>query len=452
MRVASTQMVYRYQKQLNNSYEQQMKLMEQADGSKLHRASDDSTGYSKYLRYQNSLTENSQYQDNVDTGISWMNTADNAMVNMKDILTTLKEKTVQAANEGTNTDEDLAAIAKEFTAKVNELVSLGNTQQGDRYMFAGQSDLTQPFVISSEKYNRGLAKTLDDPQAAFFSNSDSTGTFTQMLTLTGSDGLEYYVNTLTGAVYDSNYMAEGYKDTIAAGYTTVEEADAAGESTSVGTLSDFNGVDGAVSKYFDKNGVLTSDGESWSATITNSDGEEVTLSFASVNQYIVQYNGDSNYISMVKRNGTTDPTADSVNVTGQDIFGSNIFDDGNSGNQNAITNAASGAAMLNDLLTVSAKLEAGDSRWMMSDGITVADKAHETVIKAQAKAAARKNVYDSVAEMLDNQKVTVTDDISKVSDTDVAELAVDLMEMQTIYNLSLSVGSRILPQSLADYL
>ena len=79
MRVSSTQMIGRYQKQLNDSYEDQTKLMEQSDGSKLHRPSDDSVNYSKFLRYQNSDTENDQYQSNVKNGISWMKTADSAM-------------------------------------------------------------------------------------------------------------------------------------------------------------------------------------------------------------------------------------------------------------------------------------------------------------------------------------------------------------------------------------
>ena len=152
----------------------------------------------------------------------------------------------------------------------------------------------------------------------------------------------------------------------------------------------------------------------------------------------------------MKRNGTTDPAADTVNVTGQMLFGSNIFDNVNSGNQ--VNGASSGTAALNDMLMVAAKMDAGDARWLSSDGITATDKAHYQVIEAQTTAAARQNVYDSVSTMLDKQKEVITEDISNASDADVARLAIDLMTMQTIYNMSLSVGSRILPQSLADYL
>ena len=54
--------------------------------------------------------------------------------------------------------------------------------------------------------------------------------------------------------------------------------------------------------------------------------------------------------------------------------------------------------------------------------------------------------------MLVTQNESITSDISDVSSTDVAQLATKLMEYQTIYSLSLSVGSKILPGTLADYL
>lgn len=445
MRVSSTQMIGRYSKQLNDSYEDQAKLMEQSDGSKLHRPSDDSVNYSKFLRYQNTSTENDQYQSNVKNGISWMKTADAAMVNMKDLLTTINEKTIQAATD-TNDQSNIAAIGKDVLAKVQELVSLGNTQQGDRYMFAGQSDLTQPFTISSEKKDRGLTKTLDTPQAAYFeTEADADGNMSQMLELCDSDNNIYYLSTKTGNVYTKDFMEEGYKRRIGDGQTKVVAA-----KDSVGKLSGWN-ASTDVSKYFDKNGVIDATTAPRNLSINLNAGGSISVDFHTIKQYVVTYQGDDKKISMVKRNGTTDPTADTVNVTGQDLFGSDIFDNKNSG-ANYVNGSSSGTAALNDLLQLVAKMEAGDVRWLSSDGITVSDQAHVQVIEAETSAAARQNVYDSVSTMLDKQNEAITEDISNCSDADVAKLAIDLMTMQTIYNMSLSVGSRILPQSLADYL
>ncbi len=433
MRISSTQMVSNYLKQLNNSYNNQTKLMEQSDGSKLHRPSDDSVGYSKYLRYQISDNENSQYQSNVKTAISWMENSDSAMINMKDILTTINGKAQAAANE-TNTTSDLQSIAKEVYAELQELVSLGNTQVGDRYLFAGQSDTTEPFTLSTTKVQRGETYTLSEKQSGFFSDADTSGSLTQLLKLDGSDGSSYYLNTTNGNVYTEDFVKTGYADKISAGQTTVADGD------NVGTITF-----GSVSTYFENTGKINSTGEGTRFSI-NVDGTDVDLTFATVEQQIVSYEGDFKYISMVKQNGSVDPTADTVNATGKDLFGTDIFDDANSGN------TASGSAALNNLLAMYEKLNTGDNHWMGEQGVTIASQAHSIVINAETKMAARQNVYSEVSSMLTTQSETITSDINDVSGTDIAELAVKLMEAQTIYNLSLSVGGRILPSSLADYL
>ncbi|WP_033171348.1 flagellar hook-associated protein FlgL [Selenomonas sp. ND2010] len=441
IRVSSNQMVYGYQKQLNDANTRQTKLLEQGDGSKLHRPSDNSVDYSKYLRYTVSESENSQYQNNVSSALSWMKTSDAALVNMTSIQTTFKEKTVAAANS-TNNASDMAAIAKEMMAEIQELVSLGNTMQGDSYVFGGQKDLTKPFIMSTEEVDRGLAKTLDENQAAFFSGNgavDDSGSMKQMLTLTGSDGNTYYLNTKNGKVFSQDFVENGYKDKMAS-----ESRKEVNDGDEVGTLSGWGGSTD-VAKYFANTGKITADGESFSAAI-GVNGTSVTLKFATVKQQIVTYHGDDKGVSMVKKNGTTEPVADTVNVTGPEIFGTDIFDDPASGNK------ASGAAMLNQMLTVRTKVENADHDWLSKDGQTVADAAHSTTVNTETKLGARQQLYQSVQTMLENQNEIITNDITNVSSTDVAKLAVQLMQEQTIYNMSLSLGGRILPQSLADYL
>ena len=82
VRVSSNQMVYTYKRALNAANARQDKLMEQGDGSKLHRPSDNAADYSKFLRFGTADAENVQYQDNVSTGVSWMKTKDASLVSM----------------------------------------------------------------------------------------------------------------------------------------------------------------------------------------------------------------------------------------------------------------------------------------------------------------------------------------------------------------------------------
>lgn len=440
IRVSSNQMIYNYKKQLNDANARQDKLLEQGDGSKLHRPSDDSVAYTKYLRYDTSQQENEQYQENVSTGVSWMKASDAALVSMTDIQTTFKEKTVAAAN-GDKTNEDMAAIGKEMMAEIQQLVSLGNTQQGDRYLFAGQKDTTQPFSLSEKEVKRGLAKTLSEKASNYFRGNDGAetmGTVRQMLTLTGSDGNTYYLNTRDGHIYTKDFVENGYKQKTASN----ANAFVAPTVDSVGKLDNWSGGTD-VSTYFKNTGEIIDAAANEKYPLS---GNGMKFKFTTIDQKIATYQGDDKYISMTKKNGTTEPTSDTVNVTGQEIWGTDIFDNADSGN------APSGTAMLNEMLTVQKQVVSADFSWLSDDGQTISDQAHATTVTTETKLGARQQLYNSVAKMLDNQNVLIKQDVTDVSAVDVAALATKLMEEQTVYNMSLALGARILPQSLADYL
>lgn len=439
IRMGSMQFMYNYSIALNNAYQDQAKMFEQADGSSLHRASDNPMNYAKLLRYNVNDSENTQYRANIKTASSWMKNSDDVMIHMTEIMQTLKEKSVHAANSD-NIEDDYAAIHKEMIACIQEMVSTANTQWSDRYLFAGQKDLTKPFEMSTKTYERGLAKTLDVSQSSFFdgTSSDYNMDLFQMLELE-KDGATYYLDTENGDIYTKDFVDKGYKEIIAHGYTTLEEAKASDnaavqkliEAGIAGTTENFK-----VSDYF------TNQGRFVNEEIKSVDG----YNFATVTQNIVTYNGDENLISMVKLNGAVDPESDTVNSTGGRMFGRDIFDNEASGNE------PSGTAMLNQLLTVCEKTNNCEILWMSSDGVTITDVAHATMVVEETRIGSRQQLFTSVDVMLERQSDNITEDITNVSGADIAQMATKLMEFTTLYNLALSIGGRILPQSLADYL
>ena len=464
---------------------------------------------------------------------------------------TIVEKTIQAANTY-NTSADFESIAKEMFSSIEEIMSLCNTQQGDRYIFAGQKDITEPFTMSAEEKDRGVAKTLDAAQTKFFKGKPSEGdSFVyQMLALKvrGENGLdvEYCLDTETGYVYTKEFVEEGYKELVTMDYLTVFEAqedttsgkstvaqellaagtanydnpikvsdsgtglevityfDSSHTDTEVFSVSDFFDNKGIVKDYWkevydtstneliatvatsdttydnnssynvietprklvftvperdsegnivttqqaitDDNGdpVLDDNGDPTYKTVTST--TTLRLSFDSIKQRVVTYSGDINSIEIVKHNGATDLVSDVVNVMGEDIFHTDIFDDANSGNK------PSGTAFLNDMISVYNKVLAEDVDWLNSDGVGLSNAAHNSITLSQTTIGARTQLYESVGTMLDSQGTYITDDITNVSGTDVAELATRLMEMTALYNMALSIGGRILPVSLADYL
>lgn len=533
IRMSSLQYMYNYKVGLNKAYQKQAKLFEQSDGSKIHRGSDDAVAYSKLLRYNVTQAENDQYRKDVDTAMSLMKTEDATMINMVEIAKTFAEKTIQAANTY-NTSADFQSIAKELYASIDQIVSLLNTQQGDRYIFSGQKDTTEPYAMSEENYQRGVPKTLDTAQTKFFKGIVSAGDSNvyQMIALTDENNKSYYLDTESGYLYTKEFVDEGYKELMTLDYMTVADShvaaadsdayrhEAVREVIDAGTVcrldSDTYGSDSfTVSSYFDEKGILQTDsdtnplklyltdtttvttysetdtasGNVTSYTITKSSFSDkytvessvvdsggnfvssdvstttsiadytipdtattdtsatvLPLDFKTITQKIVTYSGDAKSISMVKHNGATDMLSDVVNVTGQDMFNFNIFDGEGSGN------SQSGAALLNDMITVYNKILSEDVDWLNSDGVALSNAAHNSMTIAQTTLGARMQLYDSVSTMLTTQSDAITEDITNVSGVDVAELATRLMEMTTLYNMSLSLGGRILPQSLADYL
>ena len=426
MRVSSLMMTGNYLQQLNSAYEKQAKLMEQTDGSSIHRPSDNPVNYTKNMIYNTSLSHNEQYTANVKSAVSWMKSTDSAMINMTDSLKTIVEKTVAAAND--KSTNDATATGDEVQKLVEEIVAQGNSQLGGRYLFSGQMDSTQPFTLSTDLKTRGLAKTLDDTQSAFFNDTAKSGELSQMISLSGDDGNAYYMNTTNGKIYTSDFVTTGYKTAknITGHGDTVKAGDECATATgfSMGT-------------YFNTDGTLKNTANpNWAASPPG-----VQFHFTTVQQQIVSYDGDNNKISMVKQNGQINTAIDSVNVTGEDVFGStDIF------------GGSKGTAVLNDMLTVAAQMKASNSKWLSSDGITLANNASNRVINAETSLAGRNAVYNDAVTTLESQNTIITQDITNVSATDVSKLAVQLMTAQTLYNMSLSVGSKILPQSLADYL
>ena len=228
---------------------------------------------------------------------------------------------------------------------------------------------------------------------------------------------------------------------VASGRSTVSAADRVGNIT---TGANF------IKNNFKNTGEIVNDpvgapgmGANWSDT-TAVPG--VTLKFSTVRQQIVTYSGDMRYISMVKQNGSTEPTADTVNKTGVDVFGRDLFDDKNSGNE------PSGTAMVNNMLTVYERTKSADARWLSSDGVTLADVANQVTLQAHTETGSRSRLYTDMTSILTDHAENITRDITNVSATDVAELATKMMQQQTIMSMSLSMGARILPLSLVDYL
>ena len=85
-----------------------------ATGSRISRASDDAAGVAISSRLRARVRSLDQAARNANDGISLVQVADGALGELEDILSRMRELSVQAAN-GTNTANDRTALNNEFT-------------------------------------------------------------------------------------------------------------------------------------------------------------------------------------------------------------------------------------------------------------------------------------------------------------------------------------------------
>ena len=88
------------------------------------------------LGLRDSLAETEQYKRGISYGSGWVMATENVMTHVTDRLTRAKELAVEAANDTQNAGTR-KAIAQEIKAILEEVVSLGNTRLGNRYILAG---------------------------------------------------------------------------------------------------------------------------------------------------------------------------------------------------------------------------------------------------------------------------------------------------------------------------
>ncbi|GAA0486422.1 flagellin Hag [Alkalibacterium sp. m-11] len=99
-----------------------------SSGLRINRAGDDAAGLSISEKMKNQISGLRQATRNAQDGISLIQTAEGALNETHSILNRMRDLSVQA-NNGTNADEDLAAIQAEMDELVAELDNIAGTTQ-----------------------------------------------------------------------------------------------------------------------------------------------------------------------------------------------------------------------------------------------------------------------------------------------------------------------------------
>lgn len=162
----------------------QNSLEKLSSGLRINRAGDDAAGLSISEKMRGQIRGLEQASTNAQDGISLIQTAEGALNEVHSILQRQRELIVQAGNEGTLEDDDLAAIQAEITALNDELDGIA-----DRTEFNGKK-------LLDGSYSADLqigANTGQQLEVTINSGTDGEGFTSTELTVDGitADGTSF---------------------------------------------------------------------------------------------------------------------------------------------------------------------------------------------------------------------------------------------------------------------
>ena len=167
-------------------------LQKVSSGMKINSAADDASGYAISERMRVQIRGLDQANQNTQNGTSMMKVAEGAVSSTVDILKTLKEKVINAAND-TNTDSDRATIQKELDQSIDQINDNANVTYNGKYLVDGSKNSAIEHATTTSLTNESL--------------SSDTATGSTFSTLKDRNGNSLNINKLD--TITMSYVKEG---------------------------------------------------------------------------------------------------------------------------------------------------------------------------------------------------------------------------------------------------
>ncbi|MBN1866237.1 hypothetical protein JW916_02985 [Candidatus Sumerlaeota bacterium] len=126
---------------------------------KVNRLSDDPVASGRILDVGAMISQNEQFVRNLDSANTITDLYDGAFDSVVSVLKRTKELLLGEANSATSTDATREAARIEIVSLASQLVAISNLQYGDRFLFAGYADDTEPFLDTFVTATPGAGNT-----------------------------------------------------------------------------------------------------------------------------------------------------------------------------------------------------------------------------------------------------------------------------------------------------
>ena len=260
-------------------------LQKVSSGMKINSAADDASGYAISERMRVQIRGLDQANQNTQNGSSMMKVAEGAVSSTVDILKTLKEKAINAAND-TNTDSDRQTIQKELNQSIDQIDDNANVTYNGKYLVDGSKNTIGDATytsLSNQNLAKGTTGTTKLTELARRSGDSLEIDKTDKVTVSYVQGGKTYTTTFQAGDKTLNDVFQAAEDIDSTGKIFADASNAAYQAASTSKAIDSSEVTSNVTS----NATLVSTAQAAKSTYTSS----MNTAASSLATAVSTYNG-----------------------------------------------------------------------------------------------------------------------------------------------------------------
>jgi len=455
------------------------RLQEQlSSGSRVLRASDAPSDAYGIMSLQSQSLSLDSYTKNIDSVSSQLQSSSSIVQQISDCVSRAKVLLTQAASQ-TYTQDQRQSIAEEINSVLEQVVSLANTRQTGKYLFAGDDVTHQPYQvvrsngsISAVTYQGGSAN-LGVPVALGVQYSGAV-VGNEIFRNNRRSAVQFLGNTGAQAGSGTSSVRGDVWLQVTHGTTVYDDAGASGVAPGEGSSAGDTIVGDSHKLIIDVD----------AKTVALDDaGNAVSYTDASTNLRLPNAAGDVVYVDMSHLKLLTGTVTVNIKASAKlsiDDGLTSVDLDATSANQ-AVRDSRTGGVLYVDGASIArAGLEPirvtgtydlfstlinardvlmntrGQSQSqqaaMISQAINSVDEVMAGVSQGTTILGARQQALDTLKTSLQSLKDNSDAQASQLGEADVAQLAGELARTQTLYEMTLASAAKLLNVSLLNYI
>ncbi|HPS54958.1 MAG TPA: flagellar hook-associated protein FlgL [Sedimentisphaerales bacterium] len=382
---------------LSRQTDQLAKLQEQtATGARINRVSDSPSEAYQVLTLDSQVSSLSTYITNLENTVSTLGVSSEVIGSMMSDILSTKTSLTQITG-GIYNASQRQIIADKLDSVLQSMISFANTENSGQYLFGGTSTSTAPYLA------------------------------------------QYTDGKITSVVYQGSSeersieLAPGVADCAFYVGDDIFSLDDRGDLSFIG----------ATTGVVQGEGTSSQKGYSW-----------LEISEPVSGTYRLTTDGGKSYVDVAVPPGDSN-TKVTNSLTGEVLY---LDTTGITGTGVELVNAEGTSDIFNTLITIRDVFnnEKGlpddqieQMRLVTLDSI---DETYSMLNSASTMIGSKISYLDNTKEMMTDLKYNAEDQTTLIEEADIAQIAIDLTQIETLYQLSLSVAGKMMSMSLFDYI